>query len=83
MNKKLKLHMVGKLQSNKAKRQLKFLISYILWIAELADILSSPKKKLINLKIFHSSQYGNEIQKSGIPANELMLFIITAQKKKI
>ncbi len=27
----LKLHMIGKLQSNKAKKQFKFLITFILW----------------------------------------------------
>ena len=72
-NKNLKLHMVGKLQSNKAKDAVK-LFDYIhsLDSQKLADTLAkhqiSLKKKL---NYFIQVNIGNEIQKSGIPVGEL------------
>ena len=73
INKDLKLHMVGKLQSNKVKQALE-IFDYIhsLDNQKLADIL---KKNEINfnkkLKYFIQVNLGNEIQKSGIRVNEL------------
>ena len=72
-NKDLKLHMIGKLQSNKAKDAVK-LFDYIhsLDSQKLADALAkhqiSLKKKL---NYFIQVNIGNEIQKSGIPVSEL------------
>ena len=72
-NENLKLHMIGKLQSNKAKDAVK-LFDYIhsLDSQKLANALA---KQQINLKkklnYFIQVNIGNEIQKSGIPVGEL------------
>ena len=69
----LKLHMIGKLQSNKAKDAIK-LFDYIhsLDNQKLADVLSKHQNNLgKNLKYFIQVNIGNEIQKSGIPVEEL------------
>ena len=69
----LKLHMIGKLQSNKAKDAVK-LFDYIHSVdnQKLADALSRHQRNLNkNLNYFIQVNIGNEIQKSGIPANEL------------
>ena len=75
-NDNLKLHMIGKLQSNKAKEAVK-LFDYIhsLDSQKLADKLSKHQVSLKkNLKYFIQVNVGNEIQKSGIPVGELDLF---------
>ena len=75
-NVNLKLHMIGKLQSNKAKDAVK-LFHYIhsLDSPKLADTLCKHQKNLNkNLKYFIQVNIGNEIQKSGIPVNELDSF---------
>ena len=72
-NEKLKLHMIGKLQSNKAKDAVK-IFDYIhsLDNQKLADALSKHQKILNkNIEYFIQVNIGNEIQKSGIPINEL------------
>jgi len=75
-NQNLKLHMIGKLQSNKAKDAVK-LFDYIhsLDNQKLADALAkfqvNLKKKL---QYFIQVNIGNEIQKSGISVNELDSF---------
>ena len=69
----IKLHMVGKLQSNKAKNALE-IFDYIhsLDNQKLADVLSKAQEnKNKYLKYFIQVNIGNEIQKSGIPASEL------------
>ena len=75
-NTKLNLHMVGKLQSNKAKNAVE-LFDYIhsLDNQKLADKISKHQKNL-NKKLKHFIQVniGNEIQKSGIPIKELDTF---------
>jgi PLP dependent protein len=75
-NNALKLHMIGKLQSNKAKDAVK-LFDYIhsLDNQKLADELAKHQKNL-NKKVSYFIQVniGNEIQKSGIPINELDAF---------
>ncbi len=74
--KNLNLHMVGKLQSNKAEDAVK-LFDYIhsLDNQKLADKLSnSQKKNNKKIKYFIQVNIGNEIQKSGIPVNELEPF---------
>ena len=72
-NKKLKLHMIGKLQSNKAKDAVK-LFDYIhsLDSQKLADALAKHQISLNkSLNYFIQVNIGNEIQKSGIPVGEL------------
>ena len=73
VNKNLKLHMIGKLQSNKSKDAVK-LFDYIHSVdnKKLADTLAKHQINLNrNLKYFIQVNIGNEIQKSGIPVNEL------------
>ena len=75
-NKKLNLHMIGKLQSNKAKDAVK-IFDYIhsLDSQKLADILAKTQlNENKNLKYFIQVNIGNESQKSGIPVNELDAF---------
>ena len=72
-NENLKLHMIGKLQSNKAKDAVK-LFDYIHSVdsKKLADSLAKHQLSLKkNLKYFIQVNIGNEMQKSGISVNEL------------
>ena len=72
-NQNLKLHMIGKLQSNKAKDAVK-IFDYIhsLDSKKLADALAKHQKNLNkNIQYFIQVNIGNEIQKSGIPVSEL------------
>ena len=76
INENLKLHMIGKLQSNKAKDAIK-LFDYIHSVdnQKLADALAKHQMNLNrNLKYFIQVNIGNEIQKSGIPVGELDAF---------
>ena len=69
----IKLHMVGKLQSNKAKKAVE-IFDYIhsLDSQKLADILSRNQKEVNkSLNYFIQVNIGNEPQKSGIPFNEV------------
>ena len=83
-NQNLKLHMIGKLQSNKAKSAFE-LFDYIhsLDSQKLADIFSNcevtSNKKL---KYFIQVNVGNEMQKSGIPVNEVDAFFDYCTKEK-
>ena len=75
-NHNLKLHMIGKLQSNKAKDAVR-LFDYIHSVdnQKLADGLSKHQNNFNkNLKYFIQVNLGNEIQKSGIPVSELDAF---------
>tara|TARA_B100001564_G_scaffold353465_1_gene362453 strand:- start:730 stop:1380 length:651 start_codon:yes stop_codon:yes gene_type:complete len=72
----LKIHMVGKLQSNKAKKALE-IFDYIhsLDSQKLADVLSISQKKMNkSINYFIQVNIGNESQKSGIPYNEVDSF---------
>ena len=75
-NKNLKLHMVGKIQSNKAKNAFEiFDFIHSLDNQKLADIFSKcevTNKRKINY--FIQVNIGNEIQKSGIPVREVDSF---------
>ena len=76
LNKNLKLHMIGKLQSNKAKDAVK-LFDYIhsLDNEKLAITLSKYEINLNKkLQYFIQVNIGNELQKSGIPVEELDAF---------
>ena len=75
-NSKLKLHLIGKLQTNKAKDAIR-LFDYIHSVdsQKLADILSKHQTNLDKrLKYFIQVNIGNEIQKSGIHVNEVESF---------
>ena len=83
-NSKLYLHMVGKLQSNKAKDAAK-IFDYIhsLDTQKLADILSNCEKNNNKmLKYFIQVNLGNEKQKSGLPVNEVEPFFNYCTKEK-
>jgi pyridoxal phosphate enzyme (YggS family) len=76
LKKSLKLHMIGKLQSNKAKEAVK-IFDYVhsLDNQKLADALAKHQSNMKkNLEYFIQVNVGNEIQKSGIPVNELDSF---------
>ena len=71
-NNNIALHMVGKLQTNKAKDAVKiFDFIHSLDNKRLADSLANIKLVLKNLKYFIQVNIGNEMQKSGIPVGEL------------
>ena len=76
VNANLRLHMIGKLQSNKAKDAVK-LFDYIhsLDNQKLADALAKHQTNLNkNLNYFIQVNIASEIQKSGIPVAELDAF---------
>ena len=76
LKKSLKLHMIGKLQTNKVKYVVP-LFDYIhsLDNIKLAEKIASEQiKKNKNLKIFIQVNIGNETQKSGINISELKNF---------
>ncbi len=83
-NSSLQLHMVGKLQSNKAKKAVE-VFDYIhsLDSHKLADILSKSQDAANkSLKYFIQVNIGNEKQKSGIPYNEVDSFYTYCVKEK-
>ena len=72
-NSQIKLHMIGKLQTNKVKYAVK-LFDYIHSVdsIKLAKKISDEQKKIDKkIKIFIQVNIGNEDQKSGIKRNEL------------
>lgn len=77
-NHKIKLHMIGRLQTNKVKHALP-LFDYIhsLDNLKLAQKISYEQKKINRkLKIFIQVNIGNEIQKSGIKIADLKNFYL-------
>ena len=83
-NKQIKLHMIGKLQSNKAKKAVE-LFDYIhsLDNQKLADTLSKSQSAINkSLKYFIQVNIGNENQKSGIPFNEADAFYTYCRNEK-
>ena len=81
-NDKIKLHLVGKLQTNKVKFALKiFDFIHSLDNLKLAKKISEEQKKLLNKpKIFIQINIGNEIQKSGVNKYNLKDFYRECQK---
>ena len=80
----IKLHMIGKLQSNKAKAAVK-IFDYIHSVdnQKLADLLSKNEKEINkSIKYFIQVNIGNEKQKSGIPFNEVDSFYNYCAKEK-
>ena len=83
-NKDLNLHMIGKLQSNKAKKAVQ-IFDYIhsLDSQKLADILAKSQDSINkSIKYFIQVNLGNEIQKSGISYNEVDDFYNYCVKEK-
>ena len=77
VNSNLKLHLVGKLQSNKAKDAFKiFHYIHTLDNEKLAQIFSKLEGDLFRkIKYFIQVNIGNEPQKSGIPIEKVSQFI--------
>ncbi len=72
-NKKIKLHLIGRLQTNKVKMAVK-IFDYIHSVdsKKLADKIYNVQKELnIKTKLFIQVNIGNEEQKSGILKNEI------------
>ena len=81
-NKNVKLHLIGKLQSNKAKDAFAlFNFIHTLDSEKLAKIFSDlEKSSKKNLKYFIQVNIGNENQKNGIDESLLADFIIFCKK---
>ena len=82
-NSNLKIHLIGKLQSNKIKEAFK-VFSYIhsLDSKKLAILLDEEQnKQKINIKYFIQVNIGNENQKAGITLDDLDDFIIFCKLK--
>ena len=80
----LRLHMVGKLQSNKAKKAVE-IFDYIhsLDSQKLADILSKSQDDINkSINYFIQVNIGNESQKAGIQYNEVDQFYTYCTKEK-
>ena len=84
INNKLKLHMVGKLQSNKAKKAIElFDFIHSLDSQKLADVLSKNQNELNkSVNYFIQVNIGNEPQKSGISYNEVESFYDYCKNEK-
>lgn len=83
-NNRIKLHLIGKLQSNKAKKAVE-IFDYIhsLDSQKLADILSKSQNEINkSIKFFIQVNIGNENQKSGIRYNEVDEFYNYCTKEK-
>lgn len=75
-NNRIKLHLIGKLQSNKAKKAVQ-VFDYIhsLDNQKLADVLSKTQEDIgKKINYFIQVNIGNEQQKSGIPYSEVDSF---------
>ena len=82
--KNLQLHMLGKLQSNKAKQAVE-IFDYIhsLDSQKLADVLSKCQNEINkSINYFIQVNIGNELQKSGIQYNEVDQFYNYCTKEK-
>ncbi len=80
--KDIKLHMIGRLQSNKVKNAVK-IFDYIHSVDsfKLAEKISKEQKKIgKNLKLFIQINVGNEDQKNGIKLNNVKHFLETCNK---
>ena len=81
-NPKIKLHMVGKLQTNKVKNALK-IFDYIhsLDSIKLAEKIANEQKKLeTKPKLFIQINIGKESQKSGVDSEKVFDFYKTCKK---
>ena len=81
-NSNIKLHMIGKLQTNKVKFAVR-LFDYIHSVdsAKLAKKIADEQEKLNKkIKIFLQVNIGNEVQKSGIDKNEVNTLVTYCKK---
>ena len=76
INKLIKLHMIGKLQTNKVKDALKiFDFIHSVDTEKLANKISNEQKKInVRPKIFIQINFGKESQKSGINSKNISEF---------
>lgn len=83
LNKKIQLHFIGKLQSNKAKQAFEmFQFIHSLDSEKLAKIFSAlEQKKAIKKKYFIQVNIAEEIQKGGISSDKLSEFSNYCVKK--
>ena len=84
-NRKIQLHMLGKLQSNKVKNALKiFDFIHSLDSTKLANKISIEQKKINKKpKLFIQINIGDEPQKSGIKINEFEQFYDYCKKLEL
>ena len=82
-NNKIKMHLIGKLQTNKVKHALKiFDFLHSLDSYKLAETIANYSKQINNkLNIFVQVNIGNEPQKSGIHYSEVKEFVNTCKEK--
>ena len=81
-NQEIKLHLIGKLQTNKVKHALK-IFDYIHSIDSIKlakKIADEQNKQNKNLKLFIQVNIGDEEQKSGINVNQIEDLIIFSKK---
>ncbi len=84
-NKNIKLHMLGKLQSNKVKHAVK-IFDYIHSVdsKKIAQKIADEEIKINKkIKIFLQVNIGNEIQKSGININEIKELLEFCKNKQL
>ena len=84
-NTNIKLHMIGKLQTNKVKFAVK-LFDYIHSVdnIKLAKKISEEQKKINkNIKVFIQINIGDEPQKSGIEINKASEFLESCKKLEL
>ena len=80
----LKIHMIGKLQSNKAKKAVKiFNFIHSLDNIKLADVCKKSEDEFNkNVSYFIQVNVGNESQKSGVPVKEVKSFLKYCSEEK-
>jgi len=84
VKKDIQLHMIGKLQSNKAKKAVE-IFDYIHSVdsQRLADVLSKSQNAINkSIKYFIQVNIGNELQKTGIAFNEVDGFYNYCSREK-
>ncbi len=84
MNKELKIHMIGKLQTNKVKKAIQiFDFIHSLDNQKLADVLKKNEIEFNKkLSYFLQINIGNETQKSGVPINNAKNFFKYCKEEK-
>jgi len=84
-NQNIKLHLIGKLQTNKVKHAVK-IFDYIHSVDSMKlarKIADEQLKQNKNLKLFIQVNIGNEEQKSGIKVDHIQDLIIFSKKLKL
>ena len=84
-NQNIKLHLIGKLQTNKVKHAVK-IFDYIHSVDSMklaTKIADEQLKQNKNLKLFIQVNIGNEKQKSGIKVDHIQDLIIFSKKLKL